>query len=282
MNFEKIGDSEAIIKFDASNSIYLYDKDMSLSNNIKIVGFDSNTYAIYDTQNYNILCELQKGCRKVVFYPKANIISLEGIDSCSLVETMDNMVISHSKITGISSEEAEKEILNFFTNKRIVVNPTGFQGKIYNIGRNVQNFVPFIYTVNAISSAKSIGLSGIKVISGAPMTAIGASYVTAVGFQYGSIVCGDNIAGKALGSLSWLFSRPYWAVELVTNGVFLRPLSYSTGIPLVLNATEELVNGYGLNLTDAIKISERASKIVDSGFFKRLANAYSVLFNKTI
>lgn len=90
------------------------------------------------------------------------------------------------------------------------------------MGRGIQNVTPFLYTVNAVSYAKTIGLSGLKVITGAPMT------VAAVLLQYGALACGDNIGGRA----SWLFARPMWTVETVLNSFILKPISYGTGIPL--------------------------------------------------
>lgn len=81
------------------------------------------------------------------------------------------------------------------------------------------------YASEAVSILKTTGMTGVKIISAAPLTFVGVTYLGSTFFGYFSSVAGNNPAGSVLNFTSYVLSRPMRGVELVLNGLILRPLS---------------------------------------------------------
>lgn len=94
----------------------------------------------------------------------------------------------------------------------VVVQPTGLQGKIYNAMLYIQNYVPVIYTYKAVTVAKTTGMTGLRIITGAPLTFVGATYLDLGGLVCGyfGTVAGNNTVGTIFNASSYLLTRPMW------------------------------------------------------------------------
>lgn len=101
--------------------------------------------------------------------------------------------------------------------------------------RSAQNYIPMIHTSQAVATIKTTGLTGVQVIAQAPLTFVGATYIGALFFGYCGSIAGNNTVGLILNSTSYMLSRPMRGVEIVLNGIALRPLSNLVGVPLMLN-----------------------------------------------
>jgi hypothetical protein len=166
----------------------------------------------------------------------------------------------------------------FFSDKSVVVQPTGLQGKFYNTMGNIQNSVPVYYTCEAVSALKTTGMTSLQVITGAPLTFVGATYVEAIFFGYCVGVAGNNSLGTLLNFTSYALSRPMRVVEMTLNGLILRPISNLVGLPLILNGTQKLLDGKGITIQDYKKIEIAFDRISNSIVVRKAKDIYNVLF----
>jgi len=69
-------------------------------------------------------------------------------------------------------------------------------------------------------------------------------------------------------------------VEITLNGLVLRPLSNLIGLPLILNGTQEILNGKGLSLQEYAKIGIAFERITNSKIFKKGQKILAILRDK--
>ena len=92
-----------------------------------------------------------------------------------LVHNFEQLAPNIAEDFGITEKAALKKYVDFFSNTEVTVQPTGIQGKVYEIMKSVQNFVPMTYTTQAVSILNTIGMTGLEVISQAPLTFVGGN-----------------------------------------------------------------------------------------------------------
>ncbi len=143
---------------------------------------------------------------------------------------------------------------SFFQNKTLTILPSGVQGVVYNVGLQAQTILPATYTFKAVTFARTLGMSGIGLLSTNPLLVVSICSTGALFFSGMGLVAGDTLAGQTFNSISWILNRPMAGVEMVVNRLVLSPLTSVTGLPLLLNATKELSNGKGISTTDALRI----------------------------
>ncbi len=61
------------------------------------------------------------------------------------------------------------------------------------------------------------------------------------------------------------------------NGLILRPISNFVGLPLILNGTQEMLNGQGISLQEYTKIGIAFEKITNSTAIKKAKGIYKIL-----
>ena len=96
-----------------------------------------------------------------------------------------------------------------------------------------QNYISMSYTSEAVSVLKTTGMSGLKVVSQALLTFVGATYLGAIFFSYYGSVAVNTTCGSVFNVTSFILSRPMRGVEITLNGLILKPLSNLTGFPLI-------------------------------------------------
>lgn len=163
----------------------------------------------------------------------------------------------------------------FFVDKSVVVQPTGLQGKFYNMMRYTQNSVPMVYTCKAVSIMKTIGMTGIQLITKAPLTFVGATYVGAIFFGYCASIARNNPVGSICNFTSFALSRPMRGVEMTLNGL----ISNLVGLPLILNGTQEFLDGKGIAVQDYKKIGVAFERISNSTVVKKVKDIYNIFKN---
>ena len=73
-------------------------------------------------------------------------------------------------------------------------------------------------------------MTGISVITEAPLIFVGTTYLGAMFFGYCGSVAGNNAVGLVFNGTSYLLSRPMRGVEITLNGLILSPISNITGL----------------------------------------------------
>ena len=134
---------------------------------------------------------------------------------------------------------------------------------------SVQNIVPMSHTSQIVASLKTTGLTGLQIISEAPLTFVGATYIGALFFGYCGSVAGNNSVGLIFNGTSFVLSRPMRGVEITLNGLILGPISNVIGLPLILNGTQEMLAGKGLSVQEYTKIGIAFERISNSKMIKK-------------
>lgn len=73
--------------------------------------------------------------------------------------------------------------------------------------KSAQNYVPMYYTSKAVSIFKTTGMTGFEIISQAPLTFVGATYIGALFFSYWGSVAGNNTVGLVFNYTSFSYER---------------------------------------------------------------------------
>jgi hypothetical protein len=247
---------------------------------INISGYSLDNYKTFNPEGYTILCGLGEASDGFSYFPKTSKIVLDTGQQCTLLNNFDQLVPNIAEDFGISQQAAREKAGVFFSDKSITVQPSGIQGRFYKIIQSAQNIVPMTYTSEAVSILKTTGMTGLQVISQAPLTFVGATYIGALFFGYCGSIAGNNPVGLVFNSTSFVLSRPMRGVEITLNGLILRPISNVIGIPLILNGTQEMLAGKGLSIQEYTKIGIAFDRISNSTLVKKTRKMYKIIRDK--
>lgn len=248
--------------------------------NINISGSSLDNFKTFNPEGYTILCRLGERCDSLNYFPHTSKIILHSNQQSHILNNFEEFIPNIAKDLGINQETAIEKSIDFFSGKSVVVQPIGIQGKFYNIMQTVQNSVPMIYTSEAVSVLKTTGITGLQIISQAPLTFVGATYIGSMFFGYCGSVAGNNHVGSVFNFTSLLLSRPMRGVEITLNGLILRPISNLVGLPLILNGTQEILSGKKLTLEEYTKIGVAFERISNSTLVQKTKKVYTILRNK--
>lgn len=239
--------------------------------------FDNNTMGV---EGYSILYRTGEACEGLSYFPKTSKIVLNNRQHSLLMENFNVVIPKVAEDLQISKEVARDKYVDFFSNAEVVVQPIGVQGRVYQLVQSTQNWVPMAYTTEAVSVMKTAGITGLQVIVQAPLTFVGATYIGALFFGYCGGVAGNNPVGLILNSTSFVLSRPMRGVEIVLNGLILRPISNQIGLPIILNGTQQILKGKGLPLKDYTKIGIAFERISNSRVVHKAKQIYKIIRHK--
>lgn len=246
---------------------------------INIAGFSIDNFKTFNPEGYTILCRLGEYCEGLHYFPTTSKIVLDSNEQSRLFYTNleTEFIPKVAQDLGISQQAAMETSIDFFSDKAVVVQPQGIQGKIYNVMRYTQNSVPMVYTCEAVSVLKTTGMAGMQVVTAAPLTFVGATYVGAVFFGYCGSLAGENSIGLLCNFTSYVLTRPMRGVEMTLNGLILGPISNFIGLPLILNGTQGILAGKGIPLQDYKKIGSAFDKISKSAIITKSKEIYKIL-----
>lgn len=247
---------------------------------INISGFSIDNFRTFNPEAYTVLCRLGESCDGLNNFPKTSKIVLNINQTSQMLCNFEQFIPKIAEDFGISREAAIEKSVNFFSDKVIVVQPTGIQGKVYNSMRALQNYTPMAYATEAVSILKTTGMTGFTIISKAPLTFVGVTYLGSIFFGYCGSVAGNNSIGTVCNFTSFVLSRPMRCVEITLNGLILRPISNLVGVPLILKGTQEILAGKGLSLEDFTKIGIAFQRISNSNLVKKTKKIYKIIRNK--
>ena len=247
---------------------------------INIAGYSLDNFKTFDPTGYTVLCRLGETCDGLNYFPATSKIVLNIGEQSQLGYNFQNFLPNIAKDLAVSEEVAIQTAADFFTDKKVVVQPIGIQGKVYNMMRSAQNYIPMIYTSQAVATIKTTGLTGVQVITQAPLTFVGATYIGALFFGYCGGIAGNNTVGLILNSTSYALSRPMRGVEVVLNGIALKPLSNVLGVPLMLNGTQEMISGIGLSVQEYSKVASAFERLSNSSVVQKIKKIYKIIRSK--
>lgn len=247
---------------------------------INISGYSLDNYKTFNPEGYTILCRLGEACDGFSYFPKTSKIVLDTRQQSQLINNFGQFIPNIAEDFGITQQVALEKSMDFFSNTQVTVQPTGIQGKFYKMMRSAQNFIPMAYASEAVSILKTTGMTGFQIMTQAPLTFVGVTYIGAVFFGYFGSVAGNNPVGVVLNSTSFVLSRPMRVVEITLNGLILRPISNTIGLPLVLNGTQEMLAGKGLSIQEYTKIGIAFERISNSTVLKKVKKVYEIIRDK--
>jgi hypothetical protein len=248
--------------------------------NINFSGYSLDNYKTFNPEGYTILCRLGEVCDGFSYFPKTSKIVLDSKQQSKLLNNFEQLVPNIAEDFGITQQAAFEKSVDFFSDTQITVQPTGIQGKFYKMMQTVQNYAPMAYTSEAVSILKTTGMTGFQIISKAPLTFVGATYVGAMFFGYCGSIAGNNTVGLMFNSTSFVLSRPMRGLEITLNNLILRPISNTIGIPLILNGTQEMIAGKGLSIQEYTKIAIAFERISNSTIIKKAKKIYGIISDK--
>lgn len=244
---------------------------------LDIAGYSLETFQNLQPTNYTILCRFSDCMGSLNYFPGSRNIVINCENTSRVLGKLPHFVPNVAKDLGINEAEASNAIQSFFYDKNLVVQPVGIQAKVYHVMRNLQTYAPLASMSQAVTTAKTIGLTGTKVITQAPLTFVGATYIGSIFFAYAGTVAGNNTVGLVCNTTSYVLSRPMRGVEMVLNGLILTPISNTVGLPLMLNGTSELTSGFGIKLTEYGKVAFAFERILNSTWVQKIKKVYQTV-----
>lgn len=211
---------------------------------------------------FSVCNEIQKNCLDFSIVPNTQTITMSDKSFCYLVKNSQDVVEGVSNALQVPHEEAVRAIASFFEQRKILVQQKGAQGLVYKLGTWLQGGGSAIMVGRTVAAAKLAGVSGSQIITSQPLMLVTVPMVGAIFFHGCGVIAGPNIIGKSCNSIAYVLSLPMRGVELTYN-VYISPLiNATTTIPTILNLTQQLMRGPGLNLTElkVLVTSERVKK----------------------
>lgn len=250
---------------------------------INIVGYSLDEFKTFNPEGYTIICNLGEVCENLQYYPHTAKIVLTSDTNSQLYYNFERDFLPNlATDLGVTQEIANGKAVDFFSTTDIRIQPVGVQGKVYNAMRTCQNYLSMATSTNAVTALKTGGHTGLKIITKGqgPLVFVSITYLGSVVAGYAGSVAGDNAVGLVFNGTSWVLSRPMRGVEVVLNGLVLGPISRTIGLPMVLNGTQELLNGKGLEIRDYNKIGEAFNRIRNSKLVGKAKDILAIILEK--
>ena len=122
---------------------------------INISGYSLDHFKTFNPDGYTILCRLGEVSDGLSYFPKTSRLVLNNNHQSRIINNFEKLVTDIAEDFGISQQAAHEKYVDFFSNTQITVQPTGIQGKFYQIMKSTQNFIPMAYTSEAVSVLKT-------------------------------------------------------------------------------------------------------------------------------
>ena len=248
---------------------------------VNIHGFTLDGYQKFNPNGYTILCNLGETCQEVTYFPKTATVILDANGTSNLLYNFQNHYLPNlATDLQVTKTEALSTSVDFFQKKEIRINPTGIQGSVYRTMQGLQNYIPMASLTKAVSSLRTTGVTGLGIITNAPLTFVGTTYIGAMFFAYCGGVAGNNSIGAICNGTSYVLSRPMKGVEVVVNGLVLNPVSGVVGLPMMLNGTDEMTSGMGISVRNYSKVANAMDRITNSSWYKKVKEIYKICRRK--
>ena len=156
---------------------------------VNVHGFTLAEYRKFNPNGYTILCNLGETCQGVTYFPNTATVVLDANGTSNLLYNFQNYYLPNlATDLQVTQTEALSTSVDFFQNKQVRINPTGIQGTVYRTMQSLQNYIPMTNLAQAVTSLRTTGVTGFEIITSAPLTFVGSTYVGAMFFAY----CGSR------------------------------------------------------------------------------------------
>lgn len=190
---------------------------------------------------------ISEHCPSTVFNNSTNTICLNDIDFKRFILKDNTILQDYSMKANVPKAESLVDFQEFARTHKILVTPTGL-AKVFNVGANSAlvggSAVNLVWTTSA---AQISGLSGVGLIIASPITLIAAPAL--IGFSFSYLECLTR--GTAISSFFHVGARiclaPMKLTEITLNSIVLSLPNKLLGTPLVINATDTILNGFGFS-----------------------------------
>lgn len=159
-----------------------------------------------------------------------------------------------ARALNVSETSATKAIAEFFDDNTLLVQPTGFQGGLYGVTNFIESTASAYMVGWTVIAAKVAGVSERTLIQAQPLMLIAVHTVGAMFFYGCSTLFPNTTLGCFCDKVGYGLSRPMRLVELNYNAYVVPIINITFGIPTVLNFTQQMHRGPGLNATEAVNL----------------------------
>ena len=221
--------------------------------------------------------QLMTMCSDVGFIEQTQNLILSDTSFFELAKAENtNLFISKvSESLNVTRGEAVEKISNYFETTNLLVQPTGIQGVVYNVGTFAETAVPASIVGKSIVMARTLGVQGVKFIVGQPVLAIALPSVGGLFFHGCGTMIGNNTVGRSFITVGNVLFLLLGCLEHVYNKYGAPAVHGITGIPTVLNFTKQISKGAGLSGKEAMNLLNQTqntsvAKMVKCWFIKKL------------
>ena len=218
-----------------------------------------------DEFTYKFCDQVSQLCGSFRVMPDTKTLVLDYDGFCRLVSQSDIIISNLSSDLVITKESAMQKAQNFFSDKNVIVQAEGVQGRIYQIGSYLQSAGSAGFVANTLALAKVAGVSGLQVLKAQPYLAVAIPTTGAMFFYGVGAIVGNNGFGKALITAGDALALPMKGVEIMWNSYGNPIIQKVFGIPVILNMTQTFKTGPGYTVEEVARyISLNKKSLVEA------------------
>jgi hypothetical protein len=154
----------------------------------------------------------------------------------------------------LPKNEAADVVTEFFRDRNLLVQQTGIQGVIYKIGSYTQTGSISLLMYRTVSMAKLAGAQGYALITVQPALVVALPTIRAIFFHGCGALMGNNTVGRTCTTIGNFLNLPMDLTENLFNAYVSPVILKVTGIPTILNYTNQMNQGFGLNPDEVMKL----------------------------
>jgi hypothetical protein len=198
--------------------------------------------------------ELRKNCPCLSHFPETETLLVTDKSFYQLMHNRESFVANISESLNITNFETGNAVKEFFENKKLLVQPTGLEGNLYTLGTYLQGLGSTLMTVRTLIMSKPLQVTGLPLLEAQPFLVVAVPTVGAIFFYSCGSIIGNNTVGKVFNTVGNVLSFPMVGTELVYNRYIGPFLNSTIGVKTVLNLTQQIKRGPGLDALEALQL----------------------------
>jgi len=176
----------------------------------------------------------------------SNTIVMNAEDFSKIIQSYGNYIQDLSLITNRSQEEIMKDMMHYWTNKKVVLQPGGVSGVVYTLSNGAFGVASLSGTLEMVGASHLTGVTGGALVAANPaLSFIGIPLLGGVFFAGCERICHNTPLQPAFAAARDVCLIPPKIVEIAYNSVIATGLKYAFNIDAPLNLTSVLRFGSG-------------------------------------
>jgi hypothetical protein len=171
---------------------------------------------------------------------------------CTLVYNSDIILNNLASGLTVPKKLALLQAQNFFIHKNVIVQTTGVQGAVYQLGSVVQTRTSFGFTVHTLQMARLVGVNGLQVLKAQSFLAIAIANIGSLFFHACSLITVENLVGKTLSTTVDVLALPMRSFEIMWNSYGNTVIQKIFGIPVIFNLTQTVKRESGYTIEEIV------------------------------